>query len=104
MKSQAPKGPRFLKAVARAVLLSTVVSPRRVVLYWPQKGGEMMSMLKNYSDFEVHYALSLASALFADYLRTTPSASAQQKADAFNQCLEGALSNAKLFTAERNEN
>ena len=81
-----------------------VVSPRRAVVYWPQKGSEMMSMLKNYSDFEVHYALSLASALFADYLRTTPSASAQQKADAFNQCLEGALTNAKLFTAERNEN
>lgn len=62
----------------------------------------MMSILKNYSDFEVHYALSLASALFADYLRTTPSASAQQKADAFNRCLEGALTEAKLFTAELN--
>ena len=56
-----------------------------------------MSMLEKYSDFEVHYALSMASALFSDYLRLHPEASAQDKSVAYRQCLEGALTDAKLF-------
>ena len=65
------------------------------------KGGDFMPILKDYSDFEVHYALALASALFTDYLRTNPSASSQQKSDTFKECFEGALTDAKLFTSER---
>lgn len=57
-----------------------------------------MPMLKNYSDFEIHYALSLASALFSDYLRANPSDSAEEKARTFDQCFEGALTSAKLFS------
>ena len=57
-----------------------------------------MPMLEKYSDFEVHYALSLASALFSDYLRTHSSASAEEKACTFDQCFEGALTSAKLFS------
>lgn len=58
-----------------------------------------MSILQGYTDFEVHYALALASALFSDYLRREPSASADEKSEFFRRCVEGGLSEAKHFSA-----
>lgn len=56
--------------------------------------------MSNFSDFELHYAFSMASALFADYLRRNPSLSPEEKASVFREFVEGALTEAKLFTAD----
>ena len=56
--------------------------------------------MNNFSNFELHYAFSLANALFADHLRCNPNLSAEEKAAEFKTFVEAGLFEAKRFTTE----